>query len=80
MSVSTIIKMGLLKQGLKQADLAKHFGLSQVAMNQKFYRESWSAADLIKVGEFLDCKLAFIFPDGQRFDFEMEPKPEGGEK
>ena len=66
MSVSNTVRMAIAKLGLNQAGLAKTWGVTTQAINNKFYRDSWSAEDLMKVAEITGGKLAFIYPDGQQ--------------
>lgn len=66
MSVSNKVKGLLALRGLKQIDLAAHFGMTKQTMSNKISRNSWYATDLIKVADFCGCKLAFILPDGQQ--------------
>ena len=70
MSVSNIVKGLLAIRGIKQIDLAAHFGMSKQTMSNKFARNSWSATDLARAADFCDCKLAFILPDGQQIVIE----------
>ena len=48
------------------ADLAGFLGVNIQSVSNKFYRGSFSAIDLIKIAEFLNCDLAFVFDDKQR--------------
>ena len=70
MSVSNIVKGLLAIRGIKQIDLASHFGMSKQTMSNKFARNSWFASDLVKTADFCGCKLAFILPDGQQIIIE----------
>ena len=74
MSISNIVKGLLAIRGIKQIDLASHFGMSKQTMSNKFSRNSWFASDLIKVADFCGCKLAFILPDGQQILIEDNEK------
>ena len=53
-------------KGMTQAALAKSWGVSAQAINNKFYRDSWTAEDLMKVAEITGGKLAILYPDGQK--------------
>ena len=57
---------------MSQSALAKAWGVSTPAINNKFYRNSWSAEDLMKVAEITGGKLALIYPDGQQLLFLAE--------
>jgi len=34
--------------------------ISDQALSNKFYRDSYSGEDLIKIAEYLECEIAFI--------------------
>lgn len=59
MAVTDKIKALLSLKGKKNIELAAHLGISPQSMQNKFNRGSFSAEDLIKVADFLDCTLAF---------------------
>ncbi len=60
MSISSKIKSLLACKKVTAKALAQHLGISSQAMSNKIYRGSFSAVDLIKIANFLDCKLSFI--------------------
>lgn len=64
MAISSKIKALLNLKGKDHAGLATHLGISNQALSNKFYRESFSADDLIKVSEYIGCPLAFVSDDG----------------
>lgn len=47
-------------KNVTKKDLAEHFGISAQSMSNKFSRKSFSAKDLIRIIEFLDCKLVIV--------------------
>lgn len=47
-------------KNVTKKDLAEHFGISAQSMSNKFSRKSFSAKDLIRILEFLDCKLVIV--------------------
>ena len=49
--------------------LAKHLGITTQALHNKYHRDSYSAADLIKIADYLGVELAFIVDERQRFVF-----------
>lgn len=59
MAVTDKIKALLSLKGKKNIELAAHLGISPQSMQNKFNRGSFSAEDLIKVADFLECTLAF---------------------
>ncbi len=72
MSASNTVRMAISRIGMSQSALAKDWGVSTPAINNKFYRNSWSAEDLMKVAEITGGKLAFVYPDGQQLYFTPE--------
>ena len=66
MAVSSKIKAVLNIKGKDHKSLANYLGISSQALSNKFYRNSFSADDLIKIADFLGCDLAFIIDDTQR--------------
>lgn len=77
MAGSKTVRMALTKKNMSQADLARAWGTSIQSMNNKFFRDTWSSDDLMKVAEFTGAKLAFVFPDGQQLIFlpdDPDPK------
>ena len=59
MAISDKIKALLKLQGKSHKGLAECLGISEQALSNKFYRDSYSGTDLIKVAAYLDCELAF---------------------
>ena len=57
--VSDKIKMLLKMRGKQNKELAHVFGISEQAMRNKFARGSFSADELIKVADYLNCQLVF---------------------
>ena len=66
MSISNKIRALLNMQGRKPQDLAAPLGISVQAVRNKLYRDSFSASDLIKIANALNCELTFIIDDNQR--------------
>ena len=60
MSVSDKVKAGLKLEGKKIEELAKMLGISKQSMSNKFYRNSFSAEDLIKIADFLGYTLTLV--------------------
>ena len=63
MSISSKIKALLQLRDEVQVNLAQYLGITKQALSNKFYRDSFSGADLIKIAEFLNCDLAFNVDD-----------------
>lgn len=66
MAVSSKIKALLQLTGKDQAGLAQYLGIGRQALSNKFYRDSFSAADLIKVAAYIGCELAYVVDDAQK--------------
>lgn len=64
MSTTDKVKAVLSCAGKKQIELARYFGMAKQNLNTKMSRDSWSAADLSKVADFVGGKVGFIMPDG----------------
>ena len=54
------IKAAINLKGKSLEGLAKHLNISKQALSNKFYRDSFSGSDLLKIAEYLECDLAFI--------------------
>jgi len=71
LSVSDKVKAGLNITGHQIQSLAELLNISRQSMSNKFYRDSFSAEDLIKIADFLGFELAFI-NDNQKIIFELK--------
>ena len=60
MAISDKVKALLKLQGKNNKGLAEYLGISDQALSNKFYRDSYSGEDLINIAKFLECELAFI--------------------
>ena len=60
MAISDKVKALLKLQGKNNKGLAEYLGISDQALSNKFYRDSYSGEDLIKIAAYLECELAFI--------------------
>jgi transcriptional regulator with XRE-family HTH domain len=72
MSVTDKIKALLSLRGKKNIELAKHLGISAQSMQNKLSRGSFSAEDLIKIADFLDCSLEFNIDGKQKITLDIE--------
>jgi len=66
MAVSNKIKSLLKLKGKNNIELAQYFGITPQSINNKLFRNSFSAEDLIKISVFLDCELAFTVDGTQK--------------
>lgn len=55
----------ILKRGSYEG-LASHMGIPRQSLHNKFSRNSFYAADLIKIADYLGVELAFIVDERQR--------------
>ena len=72
MAISNKIKALIKLKDKDNSALAKHLGISTQALSNKLYRNSFSAADLIKISSFLGCELAFVVDESQRITLSEE--------
>lgn len=66
MAISDKVKALLKLRGKNNGGLAEYLGISVQALSNKFYRDSYSGEDLIKIASFLGCELAFIVDDSTK--------------
>ena len=70
MAVADKVKAFLKIKDKDTAALAEHLQISKQALSNKYYRDSFSAEDLIKIADFLDCNLALI-DNADRVNFDI---------
>ncbi len=71
MAVSDKIKALLAIRGKKNNDLAEFLEISPQSMRNKFSRGSFSADELIRIADFLNCTLVFELDNSQKITLEM---------
>ncbi|MBZ4669396.1 MAG: hypothetical protein JG775_2549 [Defluviitaleaceae bacterium] len=71
MAISDKIKALLSLKGKKSYELAEYLGITPQAMRNKLSRNSFSASDLIKIANFLNCDLAFEINENQKIILDM---------
>ena len=71
MAVSDKIKALLSLKGRKSYELAEYLEISPQAMRNKLSRDSFSASDLIKISNFLNCDLVFEVNENQKIILEI---------
>jgi transcriptional regulator with XRE-family HTH domain len=71
MAISQKINAILQLKGKKKTELAKYLGMNSQSLSNKFSRNSFSAGDLIKIANFLDCSLTLEIDSKQKIIFEM---------
>jgi len=78
MAFSQKIKSVLTLSGKDHAGLAAYLGISTQALSNKFYRDSFSAADLVKIAAFCGSTLAYLTNDGNKITLDASDiKKEG---
>lgn len=71
MAVTDKIKALLSIKGRKNIELANYLNISAQSMQNKLSRGSFSAEDLIKIADFLDCTLAFNIDENQKIILDI---------
>lgn len=66
MAVSEKINALLQIRGVKKYELAEYLQMSPQSLRNKFNRGSFSAEDLIKIADFLNCTLTFEIDERQK--------------
>ena len=67
--------MCFTKSRRKQIELARRWHTSRQAVSNKFYRDYWSADELVDMAKFFGAKLIFKFPDGMEVPVETSEAP-----
>lgn len=79
MSIASKVKGLLASQEKDLAGLASAFGISKQALSNKFYRNSFSAEDLLTVAEYTGCELAFLTSDGSKTVLDSSDSKRSGD-
>lgn len=66
MAVSEKINALLQIRGVKKYELADFLEMTPQSLRNKFNRGSFSAEDLIKISDFLNCSLVFELDEKQK--------------
>ena len=68
MTSSQKIKMALAYKNMSEAELARSFGITPQAFNQRLKRDKFSSKDMERIADILDAKYiaVFEFPDGTK--------------
>lgn len=70
--VTDKIKALLALSKKKNVDLARLYGVTPQAMNNKIALNRYTADDLIRIAEFTGCRVGFLLPDGQHIFLDPE--------
>ena len=79
MSISNTVRSLLALKGMKQSELKDvlkikgKYGVQ--SLSNKFREDRWFASELVDIADYTGCKLAFIFPDGERILFSSDSAP-----
>ena len=73
--VSDAIRMVLTKSKRKQVELGNRWSTTRQAVSNKFYRDYWSADELVDIAKFVGCRLVFKFPDGMEIQIDTDSAP-----
>lgn len=74
-TVSDAIRMVFTKSKCKQTNLAARWFTTRQAISNKFYRDYWSADELVDVARFAGASLVFKFPDGMEIPIITDSAP-----
>ena len=69
MTVSDKVRAAIALKGKQNTDAAAALGISMQAFNNKMYRGTFNADELIKIADELNYELAFIDKYGQKIIF-----------
>lgn len=56
-NINYVIKTIMRNKHVTQTEIAKLFGVSPQAVYNKFRRESWNLDEIIKILDYMDCRL-----------------------
>lgn len=74
-SVSDSINLCFAKSKKKKLDLAARWHTSRQAVSNKFYRDYWSADELVDLARFFGADLIFRFQDGMEVPVTTDAPP-----
>lgn len=64
-----VIKLIMKQNNVSQVDVAKLFGVSSQAINNKFRRGTWDIDEVVKLLEFMNCTLIAVSNDTLMYKF-----------
>ena len=71
MSISNKVRALIKLRGFTNKDLAAAMGVTTASFNNKLFRDSLTAADLVRIVDALGGKMTVSFPDGEQLGFTM---------
>ena len=66
MSANTKIKQVLLEKNITVTQLAEKMGITQQALSQKLYRNTFSYSEFEKIADLLDCDVVVTMRDAKK--------------
>jgi hypothetical protein len=72
MAISDKVKALLKLKGKNNTGLSEYLGISVQALSNKFYRDSYSGDDLVKIAAFLGCELAFMADSSTKITLTLD--------
>jgi len=66
MSASKIIKQLLLEREMSVKDLADKLEVLPQSMSNKFYRDSFSFSEIVKIADILNCDVKVVTRDSNK--------------
>lgn len=66
-NISKVLKLVMKDHHVTQTEIAKLFGVSSQAINNKFSRDAWNADEVVKVLEYMNCRLVIESGDIVRY-------------
>ena len=68
MGATKVIKQVMQEEGITVKQLAEMLGINPQSMSNKFYRDSFSYAEVVKIADLLNCDIKIIMRDnGKEF-------------
>ena len=77
MTLEEVVRRAMKKGKLSQTELAKRWGTSPQAINNKVRLYGWTTAELAEIASLAEGKVGIIYPDGEQLLIDPPaPKPE----
>lgn len=67
--VNTVILTVMKDHKMKKADVARLFGVSPQAVNNKFKRGSWDISEVVKLLDHIGCRLVIESGEIKKYIF-----------
>lgn len=73
MSASNTIKKIMLDKHISVKELAEKLGIKPQVLSNKFYRDTFTYSDYVKMANLLDCDVKTISRDNSTIEYINEP-------